>query len=117
MKPTFKNLDEAINTIIESSQQHSHAIETGDYKTANKNYELIQKAVIYLRQNDGIEKLTGLLTYNDIGVKVVAASYLLKHVENQAVTVLEEIESKSIPHHSFTAELVLQEWRKGKLNL
>lgn len=117
MKHKLNNLDSAINIIIESSQKHAQATETGDYKTANKNYYLIKKGVTYLRENDGIEKLKELLTYNETSVKVWVASYLLKHDEHLAVTVLEEIASKSIPHQSFDAKMVLQEWRKGNLNI
>lgn len=117
MKKTFNNKDEAIKAIIESSQMHAQASQTGDYKTANKNYHVINKAVVYLIENGGIEKLKELLTYTDVSVKVWVASYLIKQDDQQAVSVLEEIAFKSIPFHSSDARLVLQEWRKGNLNL
>jgi hypothetical protein len=117
MKHTFNSAEEAINTVIESSKNHANATDTGDYKTANKNYDVLKKAVTYLRENNETEKLKELLKYNDISVKVAAASYLLKNADQEAIAVLKEIASQSIPHHSFTAKLVLQEWQKGKLNL
>jgi hypothetical protein len=117
MKQSFNDIEEAIKVIIESSQKHANATLTGDYKIANKNYYLIKNAVDFLIGNDGIEKLRELLTYNDVSVKVWAASFLLKKDDQKAVAVLQEIESKSIPHHSFDAKILLQEWRKRKLNL
>ena len=63
------------------------------------------------------EKLQELLTYNQVSVKVWVASFLLKYDNQQAVAILQEIESKSIPHHSFDARILLQEWQKGKPNL
>ncbi len=117
MKNLFKDIESAINTIIESSKKHAFASESGDYKIANRNYDLIQKAVGYLREHNGIDKLKELLSNSEVSVRVVAASFLLKHSEQEATSALEEIASKSIPHQSFNAQMILQEWRKGNLNL
>ena len=117
MKKKLNSIQEAIEAIIESSQKHADASQTGDYKTANKNYDLVDKAVLYLRENNGIEYLKELLNFDNISVKVVAASYLLKNADKNALTILEEIASKSYPHNSYTASMVLQEWKNGRLNL
>jgi hypothetical protein len=117
MKNAFSNSESAINAIIESSKRHSDATDIGDYKTANKNYNVIQKAVTYLRENDGLSELKNLLTNDEISVKVWVATFLLKHYEQDAVTVLEDVAKKSIPQHSFNAKMVLQEWRNGRLNM
>jgi hypothetical protein len=115
MKYKLNSLDEAVNIIIESSQKHAQATETGDYKIANKSYGSINNAVNYLKENDGIGKLKELLKYNEVSVKLWVASYLIKQDDPQAITVLKEIASQSIPHHSFNATLVLQGWQKGKV--
>ncbi|EHQ29630.1 hypothetical protein [Mucilaginibacter paludis] len=112
---TFNNLDEAVNSIIESSQKHAKATQTGDYKTANLNYAVINSAVTYLKEKGEIEKLKELLAYNDLSVKLWVASYLIKQNDQKAAAVLEEISAQSIRHHSFHARMVLQDWRKGKL--
>ena len=117
MKVVFSNSKSAINALIESSKKHSEAANTGDYKTANKNYDVIQKAVVYLRANDGLAELKNLLANNETSVKVWAATFLLKHYEKDAIAVLEDIAQKSIPQHSFDARMVLQEWRNGRLNM
>lgn len=117
MRILFNNNESAIGTIVDSAQKHSIASENGDFKTANKNYDLIKKAVEYLRKHNGIDELKGLLTHTEISVKIAASSYLLKHFEREAVKVLEEIANKSIPHKSFDAKMILQEWKKGNLDL
>ncbi len=113
----FNDIKSAINTIITSSQRHALASQEGDYKTANKNYDLMQKAVNFLRTNNGNDKLMELLKHEDVNVRVAAASFLLKHSEKQAIDVLEATTAMSIPNTSFNAKMVLQEWRNGNLNL
>lgn len=117
MKHSFNNIESAINTVIESSKKHAFASNTGDYKTANKHFDLTKKAINYLRENDGIVQLKELLVHSEVSVRVMVASYLLKHFEHEAILVLEEIASKSIPIQSLDAKMVLQEWRKGNLKL
>jgi hypothetical protein len=113
----INNIDSAIDIIIDSANKHAIASEMGDYKTANKNFDLIQKAVIYLRNNNGINKLEELLYHENVSVQLAAASYLLIHDEKKAIAVLENIVKQNIPHKSFDAEMVLSEWRKGNLRL
>lgn len=117
MKEEFNDVNVAVNVIIAASQKHAQAIETGDYKIANKNYDRTRKAVAYLRENGGIENLKNLLNHKETSVRLAAVTFLLKHHEAQAKAVLEEIVSASIPHQSFSAKLVLQEWRNGNLNM
>ena len=106
-----------INTLIESSQKHHVATKNGDYKEGNDNYDLIVKAVNFLIENDSLEDLKKLLLHEEVGVRLMAASFLLKYYEKESTAVLEDIISSSIPHLSFGAEMVLQEWKKGTLNL
>ena len=115
MQSKLKNIDEAVNIIIESSKKHAAATETGDYKIANKNYHLIKKAVDYLMQTDEVQRLCELLDYDNASDQVWVASFLIKYDNQKAVNTLELIASQSIPHHSFDTKMVLQEWRKGKL--
>jgi hypothetical protein len=111
------NIESAINIIIDSSKKYALAGESGDYKTVNKNYDLIRNSINFLREHDGLPQLKQLLEYNDISVRIVAASFLLKHFESDAILVLKEIVSKSIPIQSFEAKMILQQWQKVNLNL
>jgi hypothetical protein len=115
MKQNFNNSKEAINTIITSAQKHTYATDNGDYKTANKNYDLVVEAVDYLKKNNELDKLKDLITHNEISVKVAVASFLIKYSDPQAIAILEEIASKAIPHHSFTAQILLKQWNGKKI--
>lgn len=108
MKPAFKNADEAVEVLINASQQHAKATETGHYKIANTNFRLIDNAVHYLLANDESERLKQLLTYHEVSVVVWVASYLIKQNDKQAIAVLEVIASGNIPHHSFDAKFILK---------
>lgn len=115
MKNIFTNTESAIFSIIESAQIHSTASENGDYKKANKNYEIIQKAVEFIIDNNQIDSLKNLLNHNEISVKIASASYLLKYFEKESLEVLEKIVTDSILFKSFEAKMILQEWRNGNL--
>lgn len=114
MKQKFKNSNEAIDAIITSSKMHALATDKGDYKMANKNYSIVSKAYNYLKENGEINKLETLINYDDTSVKIAVASFLVKDSNPKAVLVLKEIASKSIPHHSFAAQILLQQLKEGK---
>lgn len=111
----IKTREEAIRTIIESSEKHAEATNTGDYKTCNKNYTLIKKGVDYIMEKGEIESLRELLNYDSVSVKLWVASFLIKLNDKKAVEVVEYIASQSIRHHSFDARILLEEWKKGNL--
>lgn len=112
MGKSFRSLEAAVNAVVESSFKHEIATENGDYKTANKNYNVINKAVLYLKENNGIANLKELLNSDEVSVKLWVASYLIRDDDPQAISVLKDIASKSIRHHSYAAELILEGWRK-----
>ena len=117
MKDKLNNIELVISTIIDSSKKHAIASENGEYKIANKNFDIVKKAVVYLRENNGINNLKQLLTYDDESVKLMAATYLLKHFEKESIDVIENIAFQTISNQSFNAKMILQEWYKGNINL
>jgi hypothetical protein len=117
MNVRFNKQEDAINTIIDSAEQHSIASESGNYKIANKNYDKIHNAVMYLRNTNSVDKLEELLSNEKVSVRLAVASYLLSDNPQKAISVLQEIINSNLPHKSFTASLVLQEWEKGNLKL
>lgn len=76
--------------------------------------EMIE-ALKFLKSQNKIDYLHGYLNHPSIGVRLEAATYLLSSYEEDAVKVLEEIKNTE-EFHSFTAEIVLKEWRSGNLD-
>ncbi len=112
----IKDIATAILKFEEASTKHADATEQGDYKTANKNYVIIVKAVTFLKEHDEIEKLSELLSHSSDGVKGWAATYLLPVKEPEAMKALEEI-AKESDIRSLAAETTISEWKKGNLKL
>ena len=112
MKDKFENSDEAVTALIESCKNHANATETGDYKTANKSYAILKKAVTDLEENNATYKLKNLLTDENESVKIWVASFLIKQDDVAAHAVLEELLLSKNPHISFSARLVLEGWKK-----
>ena len=106
----------ALNLFEQAALKHSEATEEGDYKTGNKNYTLIIKAINFLKEKNEVSCLTSFLKHPSAGVRCWAALYLLPICENEAVRTLEDL-SKNNGFHSLDAETTLSEWRKGNLIL
>ncbi len=112
----IKDTSTALNLFEEAAINHADATEQGDYKTANKNYAIIVKAIEFLKEQNKRKDLSEFLNHNSIGVRMWAATYLLPVIESEALQVLKKIsEEKGI--HSFDAEVTISEWKKGNLKL
>lgn len=117
MIKTIENIDSAIKIIIDCADNHATASEEGKYRIANKNFDEMQKAYFYLRDNNHLDSLEILLTHPSLNVQVAVASYLLLYdkLSAKAKKILETIAKQEIPHKSFNAKMVLSEWKKGNL--
>ena len=109
------DIKSAITLFQEAAIKHAEATEEGDYKTANKSYDLIAKAVTYLKKEDAIAELKHLICNSSAGVRLWAACYLLPITEKESISILEEI-SKSPGILALDAETTISEWKKGNLN-
>jgi len=112
----IKNINTALEKFKDAAAKHTEATEQGDYKTANKCYGVIAKAVLFLKEQNEIQQLSVFLNHNSIGVCVWAATYLLPVKEREATQLLEQI-AGGTGIHSFTANTTLREWRRGNLKL
>ncbi len=112
----IKNIDSAEKIFVEAALNHSEAIELGNYKIANKNYDHVIKAVLFLKSQKAISNLSKLLTHSSLGVRLAAATFLLDLYPIESEKTLKEIvNSQGI--HSFRAETILSEWKNGNLKL
>jgi len=112
----LKDTQSALSKFEEAAIKHAEATEHGDYKTANKSYATIVKVISFLKERDEILTLSGFLNHNSVGPRLWAAGYLLPVMENEGISVLEQITRES-GIHSLTAKTALSEWRKGNLKL
>ena len=110
------NIATALSLFEEAAIKHAEATEQGDYKTANKSYALIIKAINFLKEHNELTVLLTFLNHTSAGVRSWAATYLLPIKENEAIKVLEDL-VKRTDIHSLDAEATLSEWRKGNLKL
>ena len=112
----LKDTVTALNNFENAAIKHAEATELGDYKTANKSYDVISKAIAYLKEKNEIQFLSPFLNHPSVGVRMWAATHLLSVSENDSIKVLEQIAAET-GIHSLDAETTLSEWRKGNLKL
>ena len=110
----FKNCDEAKKAYTEGLKIALDAGREGDFKTNKKIMEgQVNPAFEYLKINNDLKILIPYLEQEeDINLKQAVAVALLPHYEEISVHVLEDISSRDLPN-SFTASMVLKQWRKG----
>lgn len=94
--------------------KQAEATEQGDYKSANKNYNLIVKSATYLKDENAINSLKDFLSNLNVGVRLWSACYWLPINEQEGIDVLNEI-VKEPGIHSLTAEMTITGWKKGSL--
>lgn len=112
----LKDIETALSNFEEAATKHAEATERGNYKIGNKCYALISEVVIFLKDQNEVQRLSPFLNHPSVGVRLWAATYLLPGQEREAIKVLEQIAQRS-DIHSLTAETTLSEWRKGNLKL
>lgn len=112
----IQNLKAALTIFETAAINHVLATQKGDYKTGNKNYDIIIHIYNYLKENSYVDVLLPFLKHEIIGVRVIAASVVLSTHEKEAIAILKDI-SDSSDFYSFIAETTLKEWKKGNLRI
>jgi len=108
------DIQTALEFFQKAATSQAKATEQGDYKTANKNYNEILKAIAFLKNKSAINTLSKLLSNPSIGVRLWAARFLLQINETESIKILTEIaNTESI--HSLSAETTIEEWLRGTL--
>jgi len=112
----IKDIDKALLKFEEAAIKHAEATEQGDYKTGNKNYAVISKAILFLKEHNSISRLADFLSHSSVGVRMWSATYLLPVLEKEGLQVLKQIASET-GILAFTAKTTISEWEKGNLKL
>ena len=104
-----------LEEFIEAVQQRNQALDIGNAKIANRNYDKIS-AIRKEWEKDGIDlkELSPLLNHEDDAVKSMTAFILLPILQSEAEETLEILSTKK-GQVSFEAEMTLKEWKKGNL--
>ncbi|WP_298545376.1 hypothetical protein [uncultured Aquimarina sp.] len=110
----FRNIKEAKEAIIEYIELYSECSKRGDYKGANKNVKKILSTKDFIEENYGLETLKDLLDSDDDKILVWIAKFLLPIYEEISIAVLEKVIASNIPDSSFSAEMIMKEWRKNQ---
>ena len=112
---TIKSQEEALRLFEENSIKQAQTLETGNYKLGNRCFDNKIKCLSYLYKTNGMGMLEQLLSHENVGVRESASYAYLSVCPKKGEEVLSEIANGSYGIHSFNAEMILKEWKKGEL--
>lgn len=103
---------------VEAARRHGQSLARGDSDAANAAYDEKDAALRELRAapDRGRGVLTALLAHEDPGVRKSAATHLLPLDETAAIATLQEV-AKVPGLVGFDAEMVIGEWKAGRLKV
>jgi hypothetical protein len=98
---------------------HGEGTETGDNQKSNEAYDREVALVKEMRllSDRGRALLSSLLSDSDAAVRSSAASCLLPLDESTTIPILEHVARSTLPLVGPSAEMVLREWRSGRLKI
>jgi hypothetical protein len=91
-----KNIQELIDDFVNASRIHCETIETGDWKTANKQAKKIHRSFNKIKEfgKNGQDELIKLVDYEDNAVACMAAAYSLSYNAEKSKIALLRISKK-----------------------
>ena len=110
----IKDIDEALSLFEKAAIEQGEASKLGKNKTANRNYDKIKNVVMYLKNNESLNRLSVFYVHPNVSVRIWAASYLLPLYEKESIKVLKEI-AKMKFFGSLDAQMTIREWKNGNL--
>lgn len=110
----IENTQQALDLFEKYSISRGKALETGNSKVANYNYDRIENVIRFLREKKELSKLSVFYNHLNAFVKLDAAAYLLPVFEKESLKVMKEI-MKVEGIVSFDAEMTIKEWKNGNL--
>lgn len=110
----IKNVKDALELFEKAAIKQSEAIDKGNSKVANYNYDIMVEVAKFLRANKSLKELSVFYEHPNISVRSFAAAYLLPIDEENSIRVLDEIVKMKVLG-SFDAKMTIQEWKNGNL--
>ncbi len=108
--------DELIGIYAKAAAQHGYWTISGNSRETNRQFEIVAGVYRELRSrgSEAQRALLRLLSHDDIAVRGWAAAHALEFAPEDRQLVLEEI-ARTPGILGFEAQMVLQEWRAGRL--
>lgn len=115
MSDAMENLEDKCRKYAED---HATASKNGDYREANRNYDKLTKLLSELRvtHDKGEEILRRLMKDRSDAVSMWAATQSLPIAEKEALAILEAVSARG-GIIGFNAEMVISEWKSGRLTI
>jgi len=104
------------NIFIDLAIKHGEAIESGDYKLANKIHTKLTSTYQEIKRDNKWQELKEITQHLNENVKLWSATFLLNYDTDTALKVLNEV-SKSNKIFGLSASTTIDMWNKGMLQL
>lgn len=107
--------DQLVEKYREISARHGHAIEAGNHKAANRDFDMIVAINEELRGRgtEAHRQLLGLLNDQEPGTRCWAATDVLVFAPQEGERALAELAKIPKSLVGFTAKMTLQQWKAG----
>jgi Domain of unknown function (DUF2019) len=104
---------------IADAAEHGHCTESGDFKRGNAAFDRMIATLAELRRRPdrGESVLIELLNHPNGWVRLEAATHLLPLRADISSAILEDLASGPQSLLEFVADIVLREWRAGRLKV
>lgn len=111
----MEDLNTLINKFIDATVIHRTESEGGNYKLANKNFDIAVKCICKIKEFDGwADVFETLLNHENASIRVSAAYNLLPFKTELAIKTLKKC-TRVPKGEGFNAKTILQEWKTGEL--
>jgi hypothetical protein len=110
------NVSDLVQIYAEAAAEHRLASQEGDYKTANRQHDIVAGVYRELRRRgtDAQRAILKLLDHPNLGVRGWAAAHALEFEPDRGIEVLEELKADN-SLVGLSAKYALLEFESGKL--
>lgn len=109
--------EELLRLYETAAREHGEALDKSNPETANRAHDLVTAIRHELKERGSEMILVPLLRSPEGRVRSWAATHLLEIAPDEAVPVLEDLANGERGYLRLGSEMVLKEWRAGRLRL
>jgi hypothetical protein len=110
------NLQKVIDHYIEAAIKYGDGINIGDGKLSDNGFDEVQRLFIDIKsfEDEGLERIAGLLQHKNESVRLWAATHLLNYPRFDSMAILNALQA-STSILGLTAKITIDLWEKGEL--